>query len=56
LKNKVGTEFLESIPTKQGNRIVRLVLPEVQLKEQTDYFWMNDDNFMTHSDWIEQIL
>jgi hypothetical protein len=56
LKNKVGTEFLESIPKKQGNRIARLVLPEVQLKEQADYFWMNDDDFTIRSDWLEQIL
>jgi hypothetical protein len=54
LKNQVGKEFIESIPEKPGNRIARLALPEVQQKEAADYFWMNDDNFLTHSDWLEQ--
>jgi hypothetical protein len=29
LKDKVGIEFIESIPKNTGNRIARLVLPEV---------------------------
>jgi hypothetical protein len=56
LKDRVGKEFIESIPKQTGNRIARLVLPKIQQKEQTDYFWMNDDNFLNHSDWLEQIL
>jgi hypothetical protein len=55
LKNKVGKESIESIPQNSGNRIARLVLLEVQPKEPSDYLWMNDDNFLTHSDWLESI-
>jgi hypothetical protein len=56
LKAKVGREFIESIPKKAENLIARLVHPEIQPKEPVDCFWMNDDNILMHSDWLEQIL
>jgi hypothetical protein len=55
LKDKVGNEFLESIPKKQKNRIARLVFPESHIKESIDEFWMNQDNFLTNFYWLDQI-